>query len=146
MKRFLPLALLLLLLSVPAWGGGLSFPAANHKGTIDSPGSGTMTKGRGDLVVPTTEDKKCGDKYVITGWDTYQRVNKAGDALEEISADSMPLQTLSFPFNTPLNLTLTWPDCKDITIIVKGPECDIFYEIRGGEIVLIGRRWKEPRR
>jgi hypothetical protein len=116
MKKLLPLALLLLLLSAPAWGG-----------------------------------------------DTYQRVNRAGDALEDISAEeagqwpisqdrdrerhpSEEMRTLSFILGVPRTLTLEWPDCACISIVVKGPECDITYEIRDGEIVLTGRLWKEPLR
>ena len=56
------------------------------------------------------------------------------------------LQMFRYPLDTPQTLTLSWPDCKDITIVVQGSECNISYEIRDGEIVLTGRQWKEPGR
>ncbi len=43
-------------------------------------------------------------------------------------------------------LTLPWPNCPITKIIISSPECDVFYEIRDGEIHLTGRQWKEERK
>ena len=115
MKKFFLLALLLLLLSAPAWGG-----------------------------------------------DMYQRVDKAGDDLEEISKEATSNKSQILSDDESITdwghepelwggvaeivgsetLILPWPGSPITKIIISSPECDITYEICDGEIVLTGRLWK----